>query len=228
MKSWKRLFFYLLLNVLVSACTILVVLMIWDRVNGPLPRGLLPQALDFSRQEATLVPSVQTGSLPPAPVPTQSFTVYQVQAGDTFERLAQKFNISVEELLAVNDFTSSQPLASGQELRIPANPQGIVLIDGVIGAGDLETERVMLKHQGQGELSLAGWRLEDESGNVFVFPQFPQLTLYKDGAVNLYTKVGNNTVVDLYWGLTRAIWYPGATVILRDPQGDVRFVYKIP
>jgi len=42
MKHWKRLLFYLILNVLISACTVLAVLFFWDQMRGPLPRGLLP------------------------------------------------------------------------------------------------------------------------------------------------------------------------------------------
>jgi LysM repeat protein len=228
MKSWKRLFFYLILNVLVSACTILVVLYIWDRASGPVPGGILTEYLESVGKTAVPTLAEQAVTPEPTPVLVQGYTTYQVQTGDSFESLAEKFNISVEELLSVNGFTASQPLASGQQLRIPTTAQGVIMIDSVIGAGDLETERILLKHQGEGEMPMTGWRLEDESGNVFVFPQAPQLTLYADGAVNVYTKAGNHTVVDLYWGLDQAVWYPGATVMLRDPQGIVRFVYKIP
>ena len=33
MKQWKRLVYYLLINVLVSACTTVVVLYFWDRTH---------------------------------------------------------------------------------------------------------------------------------------------------------------------------------------------------
>ena len=74
-------------------------------------------------------------------------------------------------------------------------------IDSIIGPGGLETERVQLGHRGQRELSLVGWRLEDQNGNVYVFPKVPELTLYGGGAVSVFTKEGVNSVVDLYWGL---------------------------
>ena len=35
MKQWKRLVYYLLINVLVSACTTVVVLYFWDRTHHP-------------------------------------------------------------------------------------------------------------------------------------------------------------------------------------------------
>jgi hypothetical protein len=57
---------------------------------------------------------------------------------------------------------------------------------------------------------------------------FPQLTLYKDGAVNLHTQAGQNTVVDLYWGLANAVWRSGETVTLYDETGKVRAIFRIP
>jgi len=232
MRSWKRLFFYLTINILVSACTTLGVLLIWDQVRGPLPRGLLPRAASFfQRATPTPVESAAPGvgeTAAPQAAATEEYMIYQVQGGETFESLAEEYNVSVEELLRANGFNKSQPLGAGEVLRIPAHPQGSVIIDSVIGAGDLNSERVLLKHRGEGELTLVGWRLEDSNGNAFVFPPNPQLILYRGGAVNVYTKAGNSTVVDMYWGLDHAVWYSGAQVILKDAQGNVRAVYKVP
>ena len=86
----------------------------------------------------------------------------------------------------------------------------------------------MLKHQGDGEISLVGWKILDEDGHVFTFPQFPELILYKAGAVNVLTRAGSDTVVDLYWGLSEAVWRSGETVTLQDDQGRVRDTYQIP
>ena len=228
MKQWKRLFFYLALNILVSACTVVAVLFIWDQIYGPLPRGLLPRTFNaLRRPTATVVPEMEDTPVL-EPTPTEAYLVYQVQSGDTFESIAANHNMSVEELLAANGFTQSQPLGVGEVLRIPVHPKGSVVIDSVIGAGDLDSERVLLKHRGEGELSLVGWRLEDSKGNVFVFPQFPQITLFSGGAVNIHTKEGSNTVVDFYWGLDRPVWVSGATVLLKDVQGNVRSTYTVP
>lgn len=230
MKSWKRLIFYILLNIFVSACTTLAVLLVWDQFSGPLPRNLLPRALSSLSRPPAETPVVQTDGTPAAPQPTatEAFLVYQVESGDTFESIAEAHNVSVEELVAVNGFKSSQPLGAGEVLRIPMHPQGSVVIDSVIGAGDLDTEHVLLKHRGEGELALVGWRLEDDQGNVFIFPQFPQLTLFPGGAVNIYTRSGVNSVVELYWGLSQPVWRSGTTVILRDAQNNVRATYVVP
>jgi len=235
MKSWKRLLIYLALNILVSACTTLAVLFLWDQVYGPLPRGLLPRAWSSlgSPAQSAAVTTPATGSAA-AGTPevqataTETFIVYQVKAGDTFDSIAASYNISADELVSVNGFTQSQPLGEGEVLRIPQRPRGSVLIDSVVGAGDLEAERVRIRHAGGGELSLVGWRLEDGQGNLFVFPEFPQLTLFSGGAVNIYTRAGVNTVVDLYWGLDKPVWTSGSTVILRDADGNVQARYLVP
>lgn len=228
MKQWRRLFFYLALNVLVSACTTLGVLFMWDQVYGPLPRGLLPGALENRSQATPTVTIAPAATINVQPTPTEAFIVHQVQENETFENIAEKYSVSVEELLAVNGFTQIQPLGPGEILRIPVIPQGTIEIDRVVAAGDLENERVILKHQGKGQISLVGWRLKDEQGNEFIFPEFPQLTLYEAGVVSVYTKPGVNTVVDLFWGLSQPIWKSGVTVSVIDSRGVVRDTYKIP
>ncbi|MFM8322718.1 MAG: lamin tail domain-containing protein [Chloroflexota bacterium] len=230
MKSWKRLSFYLVLNVLVSACTTLGVLFAWDQLYGPLPRGLLPRLFSSSSAAAVEPTAAPPGAGEPQlrPTPTEVYEVYQVRSGDTFESIAAANNISVDELIAVNGFTQSQPLGEGEVLRIPQRTAGSVVIDSVIGAGDLALEHVMLKHSGGGEISLTGWRLEDGKGSVFIFPDAPQLTLYAGGAVNIYTNAGVNTVIELHWGLEQSIWSSGSTVILRDAQGNVQARYLVP
>jgi hypothetical protein len=95
----------------------------------------------------------------------------------------------------------------------------------VIGAGVLENEHVLLRRTGDGELSLAGWRIEDGMGHEYIFPQ---LTLYKDGAINLNTRTGQDTVVDLFWDLSSPIWSSGKTISLYDPQKNLRATYTVP
>lgn len=182
MKPSRRLFIFLLLNALVSACATLAVLALWDQAQGPLPRGLLPGFLSSigAARSPTLAPGLGPATLAPTP-----------EAG--------------------------APLA-----------QGSLLIESVIGAGDLDSEHVMLKYTGAGQVSLVGWRIEDGRGNVFIFPQSPQLILFSGGAVSVYTRPGSNSVIELYWGMDKALWSSGGTVTLRDAQGHIQATYKIP
>ncbi len=100
-----------------------------------------------------------------------------------------------------------------------------VEIVSVIGAGAFDTEMVLVRYSGEGELDLGGWTLEDEDKNVY---DFPQLTLYPAGAVQVHTMAGQDTVVDLYWDLNQSVWQSGEEVKLIDSQGTERASYKVP
>ena len=226
MKQWKRLTYYLMLNILVSAITTFTVLLAWDRTH-PVSGGLIqfPYKSPFEAPAAAPVKTAE--NLPPQATPTPVFIAYQVKDGDTFDSIAQVYHVPVEVLMAENGF-KTKTLGAGEVLRIPVAPASVssatVNIDSVIWAGDLNMEHVLLKHSGQGELALSGWSLEDEQGNVYTFPE---LTLF-GGAVNVYTRAGSNTVVDLYWGLQKSIWQSGKKITLRNSQGTVVDTYLVP
>ena len=282
MRGWKRLIYYILINIVVSAATTLVVLNIWERTHPPLTEMVTPTALAAASPSAaapatsapvadvTTEAITPTEALPPTetprPSPTLELIEYQVKSGDTLGSIAMEFDISIADILAVNSLDNPDNLSIGQMIYIPTGPVPVaipptatetaestptprpptatptygpsptpsatltgrepgVTISNVIGAGDLANERVVLTRTGDGELDMAGWRLEDSDGHVY---SFPQLTLYKDGAVNIYTQAGQNTVVDLYWGLETAVWQAGETVTLYDAQGNQRATYQVP
>jgi hypothetical protein len=101
----------------------------------------------------------------------------------------------------------------------------VLEIERVIGIGELDTERVIIQHIGEKEISLLNWQIQDQNGHIFTFPA---LTIFKGGNVNIFTRKGTSTVVDLYWGLDEAIWQAGEKAFLLDPQGEVKAVYTIP
>jgi len=236
MKGPKRLFYYLFLNILVSACTTFAVLSLWDRVQGPNPGGLLPMAISAIFGEETPVPVAAQSTPQPqvAPAtPTPAVYIYTVRDGDTFASIAEEFEVPMEELLRFNGFTNPNVLGVGEVLQIPlptplptplpARPD--VTIESVIGVGDLASERVLVKHTGDGEISLAGWKLRDSDGHEFIFPE---LTLFKDGAISIQTRVGNNTVVDLFWGLDQPILQSGEKIELLDAASSLISSYEVP
>ncbi|NPV56535.1 MAG: lamin tail domain-containing protein [Anaerolineae bacterium] len=112
-----------------------------------------------------------------------------------------------------------------QQPTLPPLDRKVIKIENVFAAGDLENEVVVLKRSGSGILDLTGWRLVDESNRTFVFPT---LSLNTDGAVQVFSKAGSNTVIALYWHQTRPVWEPGETVLLLDPDGNPRDSYTIP
>lgn len=131
--------------------------------------------------------------------------------------------------------TAAQTLGQGGEQGDDPEPTatqpvgeavaGLLEITNVVGAGDLDTERIMIRHVGDQELSLAGWQLQDGDGHAY---RFPALTMYSDGAVTVFTKDGPSSVVELYWGLGDAVWESGEVATLLDPADNVQASYTVP
>lgn len=108
-----------------------------------------------------------------------------------------------------------------------AEPPGDIpiKISSVIGAGSLTTEIVVVKYEGKNQLNLTAWQLKDEDGNAYTFPN---LILYPNGAAQIHTLAGKDTVIDLYWGIGEPVWSSGETAKLFDSQGALRATYNVP
>jgi len=117
----------------------------------------------------------------------------------------------------------NQPVAAQATL----NPQIDIPVEivSIIGAGTLSAEWVVVSYKGEDQINLANWELRDSDRNVFVFPQ---LILHTNGAVQIHTASGTNTVIDLYWGESEPVWESGEEAQLYDPSGNLRAKYKVP
>jgi hypothetical protein len=155
---------YLILNIIVSAATVLVVLTIWQKAQQRQIERSLPRATE------------------------------------TAVRLE-----------------SQSPL--------PALDAETVVIGGVIGAGDLANERVQLISVADAPVDLSGWELTDGKGRYFFFPA---VKLYPGGSINLFSRSGVDTSIELYWRQPLAIWASGDVVELADPDGNTRSEFRIP
>ncbi|MBN1438852.1 MAG: LysM peptidoglycan-binding domain-containing protein [Anaerolineales bacterium] len=230
----KRWIFYLALNVLVSAATMLGVLFLWNRSQqsaAPAPTAPL-----------TLQPHGEVLPLP-AVSPTPKTFLYTVKAGDTLGRIAEQFGVTVEELVEVNNLENPDWLEPGMTLIIPVHgetgravpddptvtPQEgeqapWPFIESVVSPGNLLFEAVRITNPGPNAV-LTGWRLRAPSGTEYVFAEF---SLVAQGAVLVHTAEGVDTAIDLYWNLKETLWHSGDEVILLDPLGNLRSAYVIP
>ena len=134
MRHWKRLFYYLIINVFVSACTVVAVLALWQRYQPEIPflgdvnplaliTPMSPQALfpDYVSAAETPEPTAVAVQATVEPQPTvieMSEMTYTVEAGDTLGEIAVKFNITVAEITAVNEISNPDSLVVGQVLII--------------------------------------------------------------------------------------------------------------
>jgi hypothetical protein len=200
MTRWKRLFYYLLINVIVSACTVWTVLSIWQMTHQNQASLFNPFAINLNTP--TMPPVLETLA---ASQPVMVLPVSTLSSVTTISATQQTIPVSG---------------------TIQAPGQGsLVGISNVFGAGDLATEKVRLECRGQTGVSLTGWKLTDGTGNIFTFPE---LTLFPGGAVDVHTGPGNNDVVSLYWGLEQPVWSSGRTVTLLDAQGNVQATFVVP
>jgi hypothetical protein len=132
-----------------------------------------------------------------------------------YDRNVRAVQPAVQQVVTTGDAAPTANLQSDIPVRISS----------VVGAGSLSAEVAVVKYEGQGQLNLAGWQLKDDSGNIYTFSQ---ITLYTNGAVQVHTTEGSDTVIDLYWDLTEPVWQSGEDAKLYDPQGNLRAVYKVP
>jgi len=108
----------------------------------------------------------------------------------------------------------------------PSETAGInVSMVGVIGAGTLADERIIIQNNGTQELDLTGWHLTDDQGNSYTFPQ---LTLFQGVKVQLHTTAGQDTPSDLYWGRSAPVCVSGELAALYDGQNIARAFYRVP
>ena len=104
----------LLVMSLLSACAGFVS----DRTPGPTPTPALPTPRPTFTPRPTPTLAVAT-PLPVEPLVTPTPVIYIVQAGDTLIPIANRFGVSVAELIAANGIQDATRLQVGQRLVIP-------------------------------------------------------------------------------------------------------------
>jgi LysM repeat protein len=136
MRQAKGFLYLLIFNILVSGTITLAVLTIWDqarlgeRINPPTPvivyvpvTGTPPTP---DPAIAMLLPGTPTAMLTETLIldeaPQIRLEPYRVQAGDSLGLIAQRFEVSVADLLAVNSLDDPDRLLVGQEIFIPSGP----------------------------------------------------------------------------------------------------------
>lgn len=94
----------------------------------------------------------------------------------------------------------------------------------VVSAGDITAEGIKIRNSGN-TVEISGWVLSDADGNEFVFPE---QRLFSQAMVTVFSRVGNNTPVVLFWGLDEAVWQKGDVLTLKNKAGEVQATLRIP
>lgn len=225
-----------------------------------------------------------------AGTPIQTVT-YVVEPGDTLGLIAEKFAVSLSDLMVANGLTNQDFIQAGQKLTIPvgglATPTGTftpvpvptdtplpfdpptplptgaqippepaatvgpsptptpspspsptpiptstrppfgeinIVIDQIIGPGDLSRETLVILNKGAG-VSLKDWKLEGSTLGTVIFPD---IFLFSGGSIRVHTAAGENTAGDLYLNLVEAAWPPGTTIILSDEKNVEISRFSVP
>lgn len=90
--------------------------------------------------------------------------------------------------------------------------------------GDVTAEGVEIRNNGA-VVALTGWTLQDSEGNSYTFPE---RRLFTGGLVTVFTRVGDDTAIALFWGRTAPVFTRGESVTLLDAQGRAQSTLVIP
>ena len=129
MRQVKRFFYFVLLNIVISAITVIVVLELWERDHPPLAGDQTPEVIIVTPTQSVILPimpnnpgsdeaiSVVTGVPITGTyqvVATMEMLAYQVKEGDILGALAVEFNVSVADIMTVNEMNETkQTMRSG-------------------------------------------------------------------------------------------------------------------
>ena len=95
-----------------------------------------PPAPSTTRSPAPIQPPTPTAALPPAPTtaapppapttaaPASSGLTYTVQSGDTLAAIADRFNVTVDEIISANNIQNADVISIGQQFVIPTGSGG--------------------------------------------------------------------------------------------------------
>jgi hypothetical protein len=106
----------------------------------------------------------------------------------------------------------------------PTAANAAMRIVEVLNAGDVTAESVAIRNTGA-IVDIGGWTLSDADGNTYTFAQ---QRLFTNAQITLFTRVGSNSPVALYWGRDTAAFQSGDTLTLRDASGNVQSTYRVP
>jgi hypothetical protein len=106
----------------------------------------------------------------------------------------------------------------------PTATNAKVEIAEVIGAGQITAEGITIRNNGN-NVNLKGWTIETSGGNTYTFAE---RILFSNGLVTVYSRVGQDTAIALFWNRTQPGFQPGDVVTLKDNTGKVQGSYRLP
>lgn len=133
------------------------------------------------------------------------------------------FHPSVAFINTIGELSATQSEIEVSDL--PPLAKKTIEIESVFMPGEVDYEKVSLKNVGAEPVDLSGWFLSNGQGEKFFFPA---ITLYPNGALDVYSHAGVNTAVELFCNRSDSLWTAGDRAVLQDSAGNERSSYPIP
>lgn len=166
---------------------------------------------------ATQTSAVLPSATPVTPTPTASNT-----SAFTATPTATPSATSTVSATPTATFTASNtPTAT----LPPTAANAQVAITRIIDAGNITAEGVEIRNNGP-VIDLSGWTLRDGEGNAYIFPN--ERRLFQGGSLTVFTRVGDDTPIALYWDRQQAAYTSGEAVTLADREGRAQSVATVP
>lgn len=237
----RQLAFIIILNALISLTIAVTVVWVVEqrRLDAePLAALETPNALPIPTFTSTPAaePPQEEGptSTPTVAVAAGEDEVYIVQSGDMLSAIAARFGVSMQAIMDANNLSNPDFVFVGQRLVIPRSGSSTaptathtppasqgggagLRIASFLDAGTLANEGVRIANDSDLVVNLQGWRLEKENGPTY---QFGSVSLFPGAGITLYSGMGVDTSVALYWNQTAPLWERGAVARLVNPQGQ--------
>jgi LysM repeat protein len=98
-------------------------------LNEPLPTETIsvpaPAIPVATRASLTLITPTPSTDQAPNLLPTPTPFTYAVKSGDTISQIAQRYGLTVDEVVAANPGINTQILSIGQVIQIPSRPASL-------------------------------------------------------------------------------------------------------
>jgi LysM repeat protein len=243
---------FIIANIIVTTLVVLTILYVWEQRQSS-----VTLSATASPEAPAVADTASAPTEPPtsSPSPTQP-THYTVQSGDTLGGIAQAYDVSLQDLMAVNGIDDPNLLQIGQTLVIPIS-HSAPITDSPATATPESTPNTLprvplptltvsgpplveiAQVAGAGELASEVAVVRNLGGAVDLEKWtlsdaedntfvFPMITLFADAQMRIHSTPGRSTPSDLYWGRDTTAWDSGELISLSDSAGNVVDTYIVP
>ncbi len=161
--------------------------------------------LEGCELSAETIAATQTATFLPSPTQTLTPTASPVQPTST---------------------ASPPPSATPTSTLPPTAENAQVAIIAVRDTGTVTSELVEIRNAGTAVVDLSGWKLRDADGNEYLFPD--QRRMFGGGSVSLFSRVGDDTAIALFWDRQQPAFTRGDVITLYDSQGRAQSTFTVP